>query len=304
MSCRLGAPVSRSLSVIIPVYNRPAELDRALASLTVQTRMPGEVIIVDDGSPIDLLPVVGRYNSKLNLRFLRTENFGGPGRPRNVGARAASGEWLSFLDCDDWWYPGRIAAVEASMDGEVGAYYHRLECVREDSSGAVGKHFVGQAFSGELWRQVLTRGNPVPNSSAVVRKDIYLAVGGMSEERRMISVEDVDCWIKLSKLGVVFRFIDSTLGAYWVGTDGISRTARRQLVAQRALYRSHGRVLTGRLARDARSFHAYVMGTHCARSGRYRRRARAYFRIAAAGMPSLIRAKALIKYLQTVARIS
>jgi len=290
------------VSVIIPVYNRPAELARALSSLASQTQPPWEVIVVDDGSQVDISGVVARYESSLNVKFVRSENFGGPGRPRNIGADLAQGEWLSFLDCDDWWYSERMEVVSRSLTGLAGGLFHRLDRVVDGKPAGSRSGSVGSAFKGELWRRILARGNPVPNSSVVVRRDAYRAVGGMSEDEAMISVEDVDCWIRLSKSGVKFRFIDASLGSYWVGADGISRATRRQFSAQRALYRAHRDGLCEPLASDARSFHAYVMGTHCLNHARKHRRAQAYLRIAALGRPSVVRIKAAVKLLCTLTR--
>ena len=86
-------------SIIIPVYNRPEEIDDLLNSLTRQTYVHFEVIVVDDGSSIPCGPVVNAYNDRLRIRYFYIENSG-PGLARNQGVRYAEGEIVIVLDSD------------------------------------------------------------------------------------------------------------------------------------------------------------------------------------------------------------
>jgi glycosyltransferase involved in cell wall biosynthesis len=87
------------LSLIIPLYNRPDEIDELLDSLTRQTAGEFEVIVVEDGSQVDSADIVRGYTDRLTIRYLLKEN-GGPGPARNSGAKEASGNYLVFLDSD------------------------------------------------------------------------------------------------------------------------------------------------------------------------------------------------------------
>lgn len=87
------------LSVIIPVYNRPDELNELLETLTLQTRKPDEVIIVEDGSTISAEEVVDTFRVDLPLFYYRKEN-GGQGFARNFGYEKASGDYLIVFDSD------------------------------------------------------------------------------------------------------------------------------------------------------------------------------------------------------------
>ena len=86
-------------SIIIPVYNRPEEIDDLLNSLTRQTYVHFEVIVVDDGSSIPCESVVNAYNDRLRIRYFYIENSG-PGLARNQGVRYAEGEIVIVLDSD------------------------------------------------------------------------------------------------------------------------------------------------------------------------------------------------------------
>jgi glycosyltransferase involved in cell wall biosynthesis len=88
-----------SLSIIVPVYNRPAELDELLRSLSLQTDRNFEVIIVDDGSAVKCDQVVENYRTLLNIKYFYKENTG-PGLTRNYGAERAGGNYTIYLDSD------------------------------------------------------------------------------------------------------------------------------------------------------------------------------------------------------------
>lgn len=89
----------RLYSIIIPVYNRPDELDDLLSSLCKQTYVHFEVIVVEDGSKIPAKEIVGRYQGRLDLHYYVITNSG-PGMARNYGAKQARGEYLLILDSD------------------------------------------------------------------------------------------------------------------------------------------------------------------------------------------------------------
>ncbi len=86
-------------SVIVPVYNRPNEVDELLESLTKQTYKNFEVIIVEDGSSILCKDIVDNYAKELDIKYFFKENTG-PGFTRNYGAEQASGEYLIMFDSD------------------------------------------------------------------------------------------------------------------------------------------------------------------------------------------------------------
>lgn len=93
-------------SVIIPAYNSANFISRAIESVLAQHHAAHEIIVVDDGSQDPLQAALARYTGQ--LRYLRQDNAG-VSAARNLGAREATGDWLCFLDADDWYYPHRLA---------------------------------------------------------------------------------------------------------------------------------------------------------------------------------------------------
>jgi glycosyltransferase involved in cell wall biosynthesis len=102
-------------SIIVPVYNRPDEVDELLASLARQTLKDFEVIIVEDGSKTPCKDVCDKYAGILDLHYYYKENSG-PGQSRNYGAERAQGEWLIILDSDVVLPDGYLEAVNRNLE--------------------------------------------------------------------------------------------------------------------------------------------------------------------------------------------
>lgn len=129
--CSMDQP---SLSVIIPVYNRPRMIESCLLSLAPGLGLVDEVIVVDDGSSDGETPAAtesviraietSRPEFKGRIRLVRQENAG-PGAARNNGARQARGRWISFLDSDDCWLPWSAQALLAAItrNGDAAAIF-------------------------------------------------------------------------------------------------------------------------------------------------------------------------------------
>lgn len=104
-------------SIIVPVFNRPDEVEELLASLLLQTFSDFEVIIVEDGSQKPCKDVCDRYSDRLDLHYFMKPNSG-PGQSRNYGAERASGEYLLILDSDVVLPKGYLQAVEDELQRE------------------------------------------------------------------------------------------------------------------------------------------------------------------------------------------
>jgi len=101
-----------TISVVIPAYNAEAFLGRAIDSVLGQTCPPMEVIVVDDGSADGTGDVARQFGDR--VRLLHQENAG-VSAARNLGIEKARGEWIAFLDADDWWEPHRLESQAAIL---------------------------------------------------------------------------------------------------------------------------------------------------------------------------------------------
>lgn len=139
---------SPRFSVIIPAYNAAGFIARAIDSVLAQTWPAHEIIVVDDGSTDATARMAAQYGDR--VRCLRQGNAG-VSAARNAGARAATGDWLAFLDADDWYYPDRLKwhaewiERDGGLDFLTGDYDYR----RPDGSrisGSMEAHASGRAM--------------------------------------------------------------------------------------------------------------------------------------------------------------
>lgn len=251
------------ISVIIPVFNRSWQLRRALESLQGQTFKDFEVIVCDDGSTEDISSLVNDFEAHLNIHLIRMPNWGGPAKPRNEGLKLASGQWISYLDSDDWWDVDRLDVVAKRLNEDVDILYHPLRVVKESSTKKPREKraVIGDPIFGDPFKQMMLFGNPLPTSATIVRANLLVAHHGMSEDRGLIAIEDFDCWLRLASVGAHFYFLDQCLGNYWVGSDAISGKMERHIEAQLLLYQRHESKVAAFDSAQALARQNYILGT-------------------------------------------
>ena len=138
--------MSPRFSVVIPAFNSAATLARAIESVRAQTWPAHEILVVDDGSTDATAEVAAGFDG---VRLIRQKNSGVSGA-RNAGAAAATGDWLAFLDADDWYAPDRLRlhaewiAEDATLDFLTGDYAYR------DDAGALLGTSMAQHASGRM----------------------------------------------------------------------------------------------------------------------------------------------------------
>jgi glycosyltransferase involved in cell wall biosynthesis len=197
------------IAVIIPAYNSGAFLSRALESVLAQTVPAQEVIVVDDGSTDDTAAVAESYGSRVQV--IRQANAG-PGAARNRGTRETVSEWLAFLDADDAWLPIKLErqwnALETSGAGVVFA-----RVVGPVTCGLPPKNITFDA----LWEM-----NRLGMSTAIIRRDVFDAVGGFDEDRAILGVEDYNLWLRMASRDVKFQCVLEELVEYTPAPGNLS----------------------------------------------------------------------------------
>lgn len=188
-------------SVIIPVYNRPDEVDELLGSLAVQTFRDFEVIIVEDGSSVPCKGVVGDYRDRMDIHYYYKPNSG-PGQTRNYGAERSRGEYLLILDSDCILPEGYLAAVEAELRREPADAFggpdrahDSFTSVQKAINYAMTSFFTTGGIRGG--KKKMDRFYP-RSFNMGIRAEVYRALGGFS---RMRFGEDIDFSIRIFKAG-------------------------------------------------------------------------------------------------------
>lgn len=188
-------------SIIVPVYNRPDEVDELLESLTHLTFHDFEVIIVEDGSQRDCHSVVDKYVDKLNIQYFMKPNSG-PGQSRNYGAERAKGEYLLVLDSDVVLPNDYLQAIEKELLTKPADAFggpDRSHPSFTDTQKAISYSMTSFFTTGGIRGGKKKLDKFYPRSFNMgIRRDVYMKLGGFSKMR---FGEDIDFSIRIFKAG-------------------------------------------------------------------------------------------------------
>lgn len=176
--------------MIVPAYNAARFLATAVDS-ALRQGVDLEVIVVDDGST-DRTPQVA---SSLPVRYIRQGRRRGPGAARNRGLEAARGELIAFLDADDEWLPGKLAA-QLELRQRLGRpclIYTDEEVI--DEGGAPLRRKAKEGGSGQVFEGLFRR-NFICTSSVLVDRECLRAVGPFDEALSLS--QDYDLWLRIA----------------------------------------------------------------------------------------------------------
>ena len=188
-------------SIIVPVFNRPDEVDELLESLCRQTVKDFEVVIVEDGSEKPCKEVCQRYEERLDLKYFMKRNSG-PGQSRNYGAEHAKGEYLIVLDSDVVLPEGYLKAVDDELGREPADAFGGPDCAHEsftETQKAISYSMTSFFTTGGIRGGKKKLDKFYPRSFNMgIRRDVYLRLGGFSKMR---FGEDIDFSIRIFKAG-------------------------------------------------------------------------------------------------------
>lgn len=193
-------------SIIVPVYNRPDEVDELLGSLAEQTEKDFEVIIVEDGSSVTCEKVCNGYKATLDIHYFMKENSG-PGQSRNYGVARAKGEYVIILDSDVVLPPGYIESVSDELEkapadafGGPDKAHSSFTDIQKAISYSMTSFFTTGGIRGSK-KKKLDKFYP-RSFNMGVRRDVYNKLGGFSKMR---FGEDIDFSIRIFKAGCKCR---------------------------------------------------------------------------------------------------
>ncbi len=192
-------------SIIVPVFNRPDEIDELLESLTRQTFNDFEVIIVEDGSQKPCKEVCDKYTDKLNLKYFMKENSG-PGQSRNYGAERSEGEYLLILDSDVVLPENYLYAIEKELHRDKADAFggpDRAHNSFTDTQKAISYSMTSFFTTGGIRGGKKKMDKFYPRSFNMgIRREVYNKLGGFSKMR---FGEDIDFSIRIFKAGCKCR---------------------------------------------------------------------------------------------------
>jgi GT2 family glycosyltransferase len=193
-------------SIIIPVYNRPDEVNELLQSLTTQTFRDFEVLVIEDGSDIPCQEVISKYTNQLELRYYVKPNSG-PGQTRNYGVQHSLGEYMIVLDSDVVLPAGYLQAIEDELQqnpceafGGPDRAHESFSPVQKAINYSMTSFFTTGGIRGGK-KQMDKKFYP-RSFNMGIRKSLYEKLGGFSEMR---FGEDIDFSIRIYESGANCR---------------------------------------------------------------------------------------------------
>jgi glycosyltransferase involved in cell wall biosynthesis len=196
MALEASSPMPQ-VSVVIPCYDRVEWIPEALRSVLDQSEKDLEVILVDDGSSLDLAPWVATRDSR--VRYVRQDNRG-PSAARNRGIDLARGDYVAFLDSDDRFLPGKLQRQLATMALHPEVLLSHTSYERIAQAGEPLDVVSSGCFSGRVYPD-LYAGCPVHTSTVMVRR---AALGpGVRFDETVRIAEDILLWARFAKHGPI-----------------------------------------------------------------------------------------------------
>ena len=185
------------VSIVIPTYNRARFIGQAVTSALNQTYRELEVIVVDDGSTDNTQSILSTF-ADARLQIVRLEKNSGRSRARNIALGAVRGEYVSFLDSDDYYLPGKI---ELQVDylkenPAIDMVYTASACVDENDGSL--NYFYRAPISGDIYKEIaFFKPLTITLPTVMLRRRVVERVGLFDEA--MDRFEDTDYWRRISK---------------------------------------------------------------------------------------------------------
>lgn len=232
-SSHAGVSDTPSVSVVIPVYNGEATLERAVNSVLRQTCGDLEVILVDDCSTdgsLDLARRLAAADPRVRL-VARTRRAGSPATPRDDGVAMAKGRHIALLDQDDYWLPEKLAAqLPLFESGHVALVYSDAYIVSNGGSPGIPRGPVtvrrGDLPEGDV-SAALLREDCVPALTAVIRRE-WLDRVGRFDRHNLVGVDDYYYWLRISLSGGRFAAVKQPTAVHVSRPDSLGHTRQQE----------------------------------------------------------------------------
>ncbi len=212
------------VSVIIPSFRHGHLIGRALKSIIDQSYSNWEAIVIDNHSSDQTDRVVQEFNDP-RIKLLKIHNNGVIAASRNMGIQAARGDWIAFLDSDDWWDFNKLRKCLRYTNENFDVIYHRLKCYTVNPLNEIKIN--GEVDCRDLavntYNSLLNDGPGLTTSAIVARRSSIISVNCFDEDVNLAGGEDFDLWLRLAKIGCRFKLVDNFLGFYLL--DGVHMTA-------------------------------------------------------------------------------
>ena len=252
------------VSVVIPTFNHARFLGRAIQSVLDQTFQNWEAIVIDNHSLDNTDEVVGTFTDP-RITSLKIHNNGVLAASRNLGVRVARGEWVAFLDSDDWWAANKLQVCLEQQTDLVDLVYHDLGIARDRPGFLQSRKVRSRQVRKPVLVDLLVNGNAIANSSVLVRRRLLEEIHGIDENPDLCAAEDYNTWLRIARITDAFLYLPRILGYYTIHAGGVSQ--RDMSIPHEYATSEFMGLLSGRerlkaesLIRYTKGRYAYLMG--------------------------------------------
>ena len=270
------------VSVIIPVYNRGRTVRKAIESVLAQSYSKIEVIVIDDGSQDETVSVVKELaRSASHIRLIEHGQKKGAQAARNTGIRAAGGEWIAFLDSDDYWLPYSLEVrLKAAMERQVQVVHS--ECLVVKDKRSAPQLYGVPPMSGAVYKELLQRPGPM-FQSMLIQKEALARIGYLDETIK--SFQEWDTSIRLARY-FEFGFVPEPTFIYnCYQNDAISKDPLCTAEGYKQVFTKHRWPIAFYLGPRGLALHYATVSTLYRKAG-YGAKARRYYFMSALLWPS------------------
>lgn len=215
------------ISIVIPTYNHSKFIGKAIKSLIYQTYQNWEAIIIDNYSIDQTLNEIKNYPDS-RIKYFQINNGGVIAKSRNYGINISRGDWIAFLDSDDWWAHDKLEVCVSNINDEVDFIYHNLETIYNKprtflkTNTSKGRK-LRKPILNDLLVSTIKDGNAIGNSSVMVRKNIFSKIGGISEDLNLVGSEDYNTWLRIAQITDHFKYLNNILGYILIHETNVSK---------------------------------------------------------------------------------
>ena len=219
------------VSIIIPAYNAEKYIQRALESALAQTYKDIEIIVIDDGSTDKTAEIIKTYQDPRIIYIFQKNQGQGPAR--NNGIKKSQGEYITFLDADDYYFPEKVEKQVRFLENhpEYQAVYCNALHFYSDNPTVIFKK-KGNFHSGDIFKDLLESSYINPNTIMIYRK--VLDKAGLFNENRYYP-EDWELWLRISRTGFRFGYLDEDLVKVEIRPDSNTTMAIQWILKNNAL---------------------------------------------------------------------
>lgn len=211
----------------MPSYNHGFFIAKAIDSVLKQTMPDFELIIIDNYSTDNTDNVLKKFKDK-RIKVFKFKNNGIIAASRNHGIKNSRGKFIAFIDSDDIWYKNKLEISYKFFNKDTSFIFHPMDRIIKNK---VKKNFTKYRNDKIDIFKILLNGNIIPTSSVIITRKLLMKVNMFDEDKKLITSEDFELWLRIFNFGYNAYLIPKTLGCVREHSGNSSANLQRILNA-------------------------------------------------------------------------